>query len=140
MAIEESLSFAMDSLKAVSDRQNSADMDIIQLQRETKELRRRLQQMELSEDRRQQEERRTSLIFSGPAIQTLTRREDAANLIRSRVQQHLRHSLDSSQVKAMIRLKNARRSESSDGRPRRDSKLQRDGSARRDSRPRHDRR
>ncbi|XP_043246223.1 uncharacterized protein LOC122393864 [Amphibalanus amphitrite] len=81
-------------------------MDIIQLQRETKELRRRLQQMELSEDRRQQEERRTSLIFSGPAIQTLTRREDAANLIRSRVQQHLRHSLDSSQVKAMIRLKN----------------------------------
>ncbi|KAF0302393.1 Protein FAM50 [Amphibalanus amphitrite] len=86
---------------------NSADMDIIQLQRETKELRRRLQQMELSEDRRQQEERRTSLIFSGPAIQTLTRREDAANLIRSRVQQHLRHSLDSSQVKAMIRLKNA---------------------------------
>ncbi|XP_043246750.1 uncharacterized protein LOC122394155 [Amphibalanus amphitrite] len=108
MAIEESLSFAMDSLKAVSDRQNSADMDIIQLQRETKELRRRLQQMELSEDRRQQEERRTSLIFSGPAIQTLTRREDAANLIRSRVQQHLRHSLDSSQVKAMIRLKNGK--------------------------------
>ena len=108
VAIEESLSFTMDSLKAVSERQNSADIDIIQLQRETAELRRRLQQMELSEDRRQQEGRLTSLIFSGPAIQTLTRREDAARLIQSVVQQHLRHTLDSSQVKAMIRLKNGK--------------------------------
>ena len=108
VALQESLSFAMDSLTAVSERQHSADVDILQLQKETAELRRRLQQMELGEDRRQQESRLTSLIFSGPAIQPQTRREDAARVIRSLVQLHLRHTLDPSQVKAMFRLKNGK--------------------------------
>ncbi|KAF0295826.1 hypothetical protein FJT64_006704 [Amphibalanus amphitrite] len=100
VAIEESLSFAMDSLTAVSERQHSADTDILQLQKETAELRRRLQQMELAEDRRQQEGRLTSLVFSGPAIQTQTRREDAARRIQTLVQQHMRHALDPSQGRA----------------------------------------
>ena len=85
-ALEESLSFASDSIKAMSDRQHSADIDIRELQRETAELRRRLRQMELSEDRQQQEKRLTSLVFSGPQLQALTRREDAARLIHSVVQ------------------------------------------------------
>ena len=38
IAIEESLSFAMDGLAAVSDRQRSADSDISHLKRETAEL------------------------------------------------------------------------------------------------------
>ena len=107
-AVEESLSFAMDSLTAISERQRSADIDILQLQRETAELRRRLQQLELSEDREQQEKRLTSLVFSGPALQSKTSREDAARLIRSLVQQRMEHVLDSAQVKAMIRLRNGR--------------------------------
>ncbi|KAF0287851.1 Brevican core protein [Amphibalanus amphitrite] len=107
-AVEESLSFAMDSLTAMSERQRSADIDILQLQRETAELRRRLQHLELSEDREQQEKRLTSLVFSGPALQSKTSREDAARLIRSLVQQRMEHALDSAQVKAMIRLRNGR--------------------------------
>ncbi|KAF0291995.1 Macrophage erythroblast attacher [Amphibalanus amphitrite] len=52
-----------------TDGQRSADMDIVQLQRETTDLRRRLQQLELSDDRQQQENRLTTLIFSGPSLQ-----------------------------------------------------------------------
>ena len=107
-ALEESLSFASDSIKAMSDRQHSADIDIRELQRETAELRRRLRQMELSEDRQQQEKRLTSLVFSGPQLQALTRREDAARLIHSVVQQYLHLPLDSSQVMDMLRLKNGK--------------------------------
>ena len=107
-ALEESLSFAMDSIAVVSDRQRSTDIDIVELQRETADLRRRLQQIELDEDRRQQEKRLVCLVFSGQSLQAQTRREDAAQLIRSLVQQYLRHTLDSSQVKAMIRLRNGK--------------------------------
>ncbi|KAF0300618.1 hypothetical protein FJT64_003284 [Amphibalanus amphitrite] len=107
-ALEESLSFAMDSLSAVSERQRSADTDIIQLRKETAELRHRLQQLELGEDQQQQQKRLTCLVFSGPTLQAQTRREDAASLIRPLVQHHLKHTLDSSQVKAMIRLKNGK--------------------------------
>ena len=104
-ALETSLSFAMDSLTAVSDRQRSADMDIVELRRETAELKRRLQKIELSEDRQDQQKRLTSLIFSGRELQALTRREDGAQLIHSVIQRHLNHSLDSQQVRAMIRLR-----------------------------------
>ena len=41
-AIEESLSFALDSLAAVSNRQHSADVDIVQLRRDTADLKQRL--------------------------------------------------------------------------------------------------
>ena len=108
VALEESLSFALDSLTAVSERQRSADTDIIQLRKETAELRHRLQQLELGEDHQQQQKRLTCLVFSGPTLQAQSRREDAASLIRSLVLHHLKHSLDSSQVKAMIRLKNGK--------------------------------
>ena len=104
-ALEDSLSFAMDSLAAVSNRQRSADSDILELQRETADLKRRLQQMEISADGQQQAKRLVYLIFSGPAIQAQTRREDAAGLIRSVVQRYMNHSLDSSQVRTMFRLK-----------------------------------
>ena len=104
-ALESSLSFAMDSLAAVSDRQHSADLDIVELRRETAELKRRLQRMELQEDRQEQQKRMTSLIFSGRALQGLTRREDAAHLIRSVVQRYMGHSLDSEQVRTMIRMR-----------------------------------
>ena len=107
-ALEESLSFAMDSLTAVSERQHSADIDIVLLRKKTADLRRRLQLLELDEDRRQQEKRLTSLVFSGRTLQAQTGREDAARLIRSLVQQCLRHALDNSQVKAMIRLRNGK--------------------------------
>ena len=50
-ALENLLSFSMDGLKAVSDRQYSADLDILQLKRETADLKRRLQEFELAEDR-----------------------------------------------------------------------------------------
>lgn len=108
VAVEESLSFAMDSLSAVSNRQQSADLDILELQKETADLRQRLQQIELCEDHRQQEKRLTTLIFSGPALQALSRREDAAELIRFTVEQYMRHSLDRTQVKAQFRLKNGK--------------------------------
>ncbi|KAF0296948.1 hypothetical protein FJT64_005620 [Amphibalanus amphitrite] len=107
-AIEESLNFAMDSLTSVSKRQRAAESDITKLQKETADLRRRLQQIEVGEDRQQQDKRLTCLIFSGPALQRLTSREDAARLIKSLVQQYLQHSLDGSQVKAMVRLKNGK--------------------------------
>ena len=107
-ALEESLSFAMDSITAVSQRQSSADSNILQLQRETADLRRRMQQLELSEDRAQQQNRLTSLVFSGPALQAKTRREEAAQLIRALVRQYLNHGLDSAQVRGMIRLPNGK--------------------------------
>lgn len=108
VAIEESLSFALDSITAVSERQQSADVDILDLQREVTDLRQRLRQLENSEDRRQQDGRLTSLIFSGAALQALPRREEAAELIRSVVQQYLRHTLDRSQVRTVFRMRNGK--------------------------------
>ena len=108
VAVEESLSFAMDSLRTISDRQHSADVDIVALRKETADLRRRLQQIELAEDRQEQEKRLVCLVFSGRSLQGLTRREDAAQLIRSVVHQYIGHSMDRSQIKALVRLRNGK--------------------------------
>ena len=108
VAVEESLSFAMDTLKAVSDRQHSADLDIVALQRETADLRRRLQQVELVEDRRQQEKRLVCLLFSGPALRSLTRPEEAAHVIRTLVQQYLGLALDRAQIRALVPLRSGK--------------------------------
>ena len=108
VAVEESLSFAMDTLRAVSDRQHSADMDIVALQRETADLRRRLQQVELVEDRRQQEKRLVCLLFSGPALRSLTRPEEAAHAIRTLVQQYLGLALDRAQIRALVPLRSGK--------------------------------
>lgn len=108
VAIEDALSFAMDSLTAVSERQRTASQDIQRLQRETEDLKQRLQQLEDSEDRQQQARRLVCLIFSGPELQRQTCREDAARLIKAVVQRYLGHSLDSSQVRTMIRLNNGK--------------------------------
>lgn len=107
-AMEESLSFTMDSLAALSDRQRSADIDIVQLQGETADLRRRLQQLELSDDRQQQEKRLTSLIFSGPSLQQQASRDGAARVIETTIQRYLSHSLDRAQLKSLIRLRNGK--------------------------------
>ena len=107
-AMEESLSFTMDSLAALSDRQRSADIDIVQLQRETTDLRRRLQQLELSNDRQQQEKRLTTLIFSGPSLQQQNDRDGAARIIETTIQRYLRLPLDRAQLKALIRLRNGK--------------------------------
>ena len=104
-ALETSLSFAMDSIAAVSDRQRSADTDIVELRRETTELKRRLQRLELCEDHQEQQKRLSSLIFSGRELQAISRREDAAQMIQAVIQRYLNHGLDSKQVKAMIRLR-----------------------------------
>ncbi|KAF0314390.1 hypothetical protein FJT64_015142 [Amphibalanus amphitrite] len=98
----------MESLSALSDRQRSADMDIVQLQRETTDLRRRLQQLELSDDRRQQEKRLTTLIFSGPSLQQQNDRDGAARVIETTIQRYLGLSLDRAQLKALIRLRNGK--------------------------------
>ena len=108
VAIEESLSFAMDSLTAVSNRQYSADLDIVQLRKETAHLRRRVQELELAEDKRLQEQRLPCLFFSGPAVQTHTQRDHAVRQIQSVVRQYLNHALDDRQVKAVIRLQNGK--------------------------------
>ena len=107
-AIEESLPFALDSLAAVSNRQHSADVDIVQLRRETADLKQWVPRLELSEDRLQQEKRLVCLVFSGPALQSLSRHEDAAQRIRSILRQYMRHDLDLSQVRAVIPLRNGR--------------------------------
>ena len=107
-AVEESLTFALDSLSAVSRRQQRADRDIVRLKEDTEDLRRRLQQLEWAEDRTQQERRITTLLFSGPAIQAQSKREDFSRIIRSIVQQRMHHVLQSAQVKAMIRLRNGK--------------------------------
>ena len=107
-AVEESLNFALDSLAAVSQRQHSADLDIVDLRKESADLRRRLQQLELGEDRIQQEKRLTTLLFSGPAIQAQAQREDAVRRIRAIVQERMNHVLDSAQVRAMIRLRSGK--------------------------------
>ena len=105
-AMEESLSFVLDSIAAVSNRLRSADAVIMQLQRETADLRRRLQQLEMADDRQQQERRRTTLIFSGPSLRQQTDRDGAVRLIGALVQRYLNHSLDREQLKSLIRLRN----------------------------------
>ena len=107
-AIEDSLSFALDAVKAVSDRQNSADYDILVLQRETADLRRRLQLIELSEDRLQQEKRQSYLLFSGPALRAQTRREDAFERIQSVVREYMRIDMDRDQIVSVSRLKSGK--------------------------------
>ena len=107
-AVEESLNFALDSLTALSQRQHSADLDIVHLKKESADLRRRLQQLELGEDRIQQEKRLTTLLFSGPAIQAHARREDAVRQIHATVQERMNHALDNAQVRAMIRLRSGK--------------------------------
>ena len=108
VAIEESLSFSMDALTAVSDRQRTATKDIVELQRETAELKRRLLQMELNEDRQEQERRLTCLVFSGPYLQAHTQREEALQLIRSVVHEYLKLKLDGAQVKTGFRTSNGK--------------------------------
>ena len=108
VALEESLAFALDSVTAVSSRQNSANVAIQVLQKETEALRQRLRQLELHEDRQHQERRLTGLIFSGPALQALSRQGEATKMIRSVVEQYLRHALDSSQVRSVFRFRNGK--------------------------------
>ena len=83
-------------------------MDIVQLQRETADLKQRLLQLELSEDRLQQEKRLACLMFSRPAVQSLSRYECAAQRIRSVIRQYMRHDLDLSRVRAVIQLRYGR--------------------------------
>ena len=68
----------------------------------------RLQRCKLQENRQEQQKRMTSLIFSGRALQALAHREEAAHLIRSVVQRHMGHILDSEQVRALIRVRNGK--------------------------------
>ncbi|KAF0293988.1 hypothetical protein FJT64_008287 [Amphibalanus amphitrite] len=99
-AVEDSLSFALDSVTALSNRQKSADSELMELKRETADLKMRLQQLELKEDRQEQQKRLSSLIFSGPVLQAESRRERAANLIESLIRQYIRHALDRTQGRA----------------------------------------
>ncbi|KAF0302163.1 hypothetical protein FJT64_025705 [Amphibalanus amphitrite] len=107
-AVEDSLSFALDSVTALSNRQKSADSELMELKRETADLKMRLQQLELNEDRQEQQKRLSSLIFSGPVLQAESRRERAANLIESLIRQYIRHALDRTQVKTLIRFRNGK--------------------------------
>ena len=105
-AIEASLNFAMDALQTVSARQQTAVRDIQALQRESAQLQSRLRRLELSEDRLQQDKRLECLIFSGPAVRSLTSREQAVQRVRSVVRDYISHSIDESQLKAVIKLRN----------------------------------
>ena len=107
-AVEVAVDFAMDSTTAASNRQKAADASIVELQKETAELKRRLLQFELNDDHLQQQKRLNSLIFSGPALQAESRREAAANLIESLIRQYIKHALDRAQVKNLIRLRNGK--------------------------------
>ena len=107
-AIEESLTFAMDALSAVSERQKSAEQDIGELKKLTADLKQRLQQMELHEDRQQQERRLACLIFSGAVLQAHTHRDDALEQIRAVLRQFLNRDLDRSQVRNVTRLRNGK--------------------------------
>ena len=70
-------------LRLWSERQRTASQDIQRLQKETEDLKQRLQQLENGEDRHQQARRLVCLIFSGPELQRQTCREDAARLIKA---------------------------------------------------------
>ena len=104
-AMEDSLSFAMDAISSVSARQTSADRDIRTLQKETAELRSRLQTLELQEDRQSQERRRGCLVFSGPFLQSLHHRADFVQPILSVVGEHMRHRVDPAQIRSAVRFK-----------------------------------
>ena len=107
-ATDESLNFTHEAVVAVSKRQNSADADIFQLRKEMAEVRQRLREMELSEDRRLQQTRLTCLLFAGRELQRQNSREDAMRLIQSLVQRHLHHSMDHTQISTVARLKSGR--------------------------------
>ena len=106
-AMEQSLSFTMDSISTLAARQQSADWDILQLRRETADMEARLQRLEMQEDRVQQEKRLTCLLFSGPAVLN-HRREDAAELISALIHRHMQHEIDRAQVRAAFRLKSGK--------------------------------
>ena len=108
-AVEESLTFAMDSIAALSGRQNVANSNIEELKKETEDLKRRLLQFEVTEDRRQQQSRLNTLIFSGPALSAETGRViTAANLIVSLIYRYIKHTMDRAQVKNLVRLRNGK--------------------------------
>ena len=107
-AVEDSLSFTMDALTSVSARQQSADQDILMLQKEVAELRCRLRRMELEEDRRQQDGRMQHLIFSGPVIQSLRPQEDPFERIRSVLSEYVGRDVHRDQIKSIIKLKNGK--------------------------------
>ena len=110
-AVEDSLSFTMDAadaLTSVSARQQSADQDILMLQKEVAELRCRLRRMELEEDRRQQDGRMQHLIFSGPVIQSLRPQEDPFERIRSVLSEYVGRDVHRDQIKSIIKLKSGK--------------------------------
>ena len=92
----------------MSSRQQSSAIDIILLQRNTAELRRRLQRLEISEDRLVQEKRISCLVFSGPALESLPRRENVAHSIRTVTHQYLRHDMVQSPINALIMLRDGK--------------------------------
>ena len=105
-AIEDSLSFTMDTVSTVAARQQSADRDIIALRKDNEELRNRVLRLELQEDRRQQDIRLVCLLFSGPAVQTQNRRAEATELIMELIYDRMRYDMDRNQIKTAFRLKN----------------------------------
>ena len=107
-AMEEAVSFAMDSISNIAARQQSADADILQLRRENQEMLSRLRHLEMQEDRLQQERRMTCLLFSGPVIQRQNRHEEAAGLVYRLIRQHMQYDLDRSQLKTAFRLKSGK--------------------------------
>ena len=72
------------------------------------ELRRRLQRLEISDDRLEQEKRISCLVFSGAALQSLPRRENAAHSIGTVTRQYLRHDMVQSQINALIMLRDGK--------------------------------
>ena len=106
-ALEDSLSFTMDPLTSVSARQKSTEQHIYSLEKETEELRRRVRRMEVAEDRLQQDRRLSTLLFSGPSLQSgqYRRHEDAMEWTLSVLREYLRRNIDRSQIKAFVMLK-----------------------------------
>ena len=62
----------MDALTSVPVRKKSAEQHIHSLEKETEELRRRVQRIEMAEDRLQQDRRRSAstLLFFGPSLKS----------------------------------------------------------------------
>ena len=104
-AVEEALSFSMDTLSNVAARQQSYGRDILQLRQENAEIMSRLRCLEMQEDRLQQEKRLACLLFSGPAVECQNQYYDAAWLIHSLIRRYMHYDMDQSQIKTAFRLR-----------------------------------
>ena len=107
-AMEEALSFSMDTLSNVAARQQSYGRDIFQLRQENAEIMSRLRCLEMQEDRLEQEKRLACLLFSGPVVECQNQYYDAAWLIHSLIHRYMHYDMDQSQIKTAFRLRSGK--------------------------------